>query len=458
MIQKFIANRILAQLPFEPNEGQKTAIDQLCQFLTSRNERPCFILRGYAGTGKTSLVGALVRALGGIDIPCVLLAPTGRAAKVMSRYSGFPAYTIHRAIYRSLSPSLPQGEGARFTLAPNMLKHAVFIIDEASMLSAERDNMLFGSGCLLDDLVSHVYNGYGCRMILVGDDAQLPPVGHTTSPALQADYMAGYGLDTHEMTLTTVARQAAESGILSNATRIRNGNNQLCFTPDFIQLAPQDVMQRLEDSYREVGEEETLILTRSNFRTNLFNQGVRGRILYREELLEAGDRIMVTRNSYANENANEDKEFIANGEMFKIRRLRNEREIYGYHFVDAELISVDREFEITRVLWLDTLTTDTPEQNFELQRELYSRIAEDYPEIRNKRELNKKIMASPYYNALQIRYAYAVTGHKAQGGQWKHVYIDVPLEEREDHQRWIYTAITRATERIFWINSAENKE
>lgn len=457
MLSRFIRNRIEAQLPFTPNDGQKQAIDSLCGFLIQRDERVCFILRGYAGTGKTSLVGALVRALAGMQIPCVLMAPTGRAAKVMNRYSGLPAYTIHRAIYRSQSAQANHPDAGHFSLAPNMLQGAVIIVDEASMLSSERDNPMFGSGCLIDDLVRWVYNGKGCRLLLVGDDAQLPPVGQTASRALDSRWMEGYDLHVSEHTLTEVARQAEASGILRNATRLRAGEEQMDEYADFQTITPDRVMDTIERSYREAGEDETLVVTRSNFRTNLFNQGIRARILWRENLLEAGDRIMVSRNNYA-----EEEEFIANGEMFTIRRLRNERELYGFHFADAELSGIDREFEIQRTVWLDTLTTDTPEQSFGLQRQLFDRIAEDYPEIRDRKKLAQKVMESPYYNALQIRYAYAVTCHKAQGGQWKHVLIDMPPrredEEANDYQRWLYTAITRATEQIYTIKSEKESE
>lgn len=438
-------------------------------FLVSSDPRRCFILRGYAGTGKTSLLSALVRAMSGMQVPCVLLAPTGRAAKVMSRYSGMPAYTIHRAIYR-------RGRDGHFTLNENRLRRGLFIVDEASMLSADRDNPLFGSGSLLDDLVSYVYSSPRCYLVLVGDDAQLPPVGQTHSPALNPDFMAGYGLTVHHHVLTEVARQALDSTILANATAIRSAMHltlddlPLRFGPDFVRLNPADVSDYLERSYRDVGAAETLILTRSNVRTNIFNGGVRARILYREEMLSGGDRLMVSRNNYhtdEDDSADSAEEFVANGEMLEVVRLRHEREMYGFHFVEAELRGVDRDFEISRLLWLDTLTTDRPEDSQTLQATLFDRIAEDYPEVRSRQRLAELVKASPYYNALHVRYAYAVTCHKAQGGQWRHVYVDVPVtaapaaanassmmrfgDVDSDFRRWLYTAITRATERIYWI-------
>lgn len=447
MLESFVSARIRVQLPFVPNEGQQHAIDAMSAFLCARQPRLCHILRGYAGTGKTSLVAAVVRALAGMNVPCVLLAPTGRAAKVMSRYSGIPAYTIHHAIYHG-DPAT-----GHFTLSDNVLRGAVVIVDEASMLSVERDNPTFGSGCITDDLVTWTMAGAGCRLLLVGDDAQLPPVGQSESRALDAEWMAGYGLTLSESVLTNVARQDRESYILVNATRIRAGETEPVYGPDFVQLEPQQVMESIERSYREAGEDETLILTRSNIRTNLFNQGIRARLLWREEQLENGDRIMLSANNYAED------AFLANGEMLEVKRLRNEREMYGFHFVDAELIGVDSPYEISRLVWLDTLVADSPQDSYRMQQELFARIAEDYPEIRNKRELRKKVMESPYYNALRIRYAYAVTCHKAQGGQWRHIYIDAPLRDPDsptamddtEYARWLYTAVTRATERVYWI-------
>jgi len=417
----------------------------------SRDARKAFILRGYAGTGKTSVTSALVRALKGLKQPCVLLAPTGRAAKVLSRYSGEQAYTIHKKIYRQ-----NQLGSEAFSLSDNLHKNTLFIVDEASMLSGERDNLTFGSGCLLDDLVRYVYNGQGCSLLLLGDDAQLPPVGSELSPALDASYMQHtYGLSVSHFQLTQVARQALDSGILSEATRIRLeiGDGRLkkeewTIQPngrDIIKVPGDEVIEYLENSWREVGPEETLIVTRSNVMTNLYNGGVRARVLYKEEDVSNGDRLLVTKNNYFWAKEYEDLEFIANGDMFVIERLYNRHEQYGFEFARASLRSVDYNWEIEAMIWIDTLKTDSPEANYNLQKTLFSRIAEDYPEIRNKKELVKKIYESSYYNALQVRFAYCVTGHKAQGGQWRHVYIDPP----PDDLRWLYTAVTRATEKIY---------
>ena len=465
MLEDFIIARIKAELPFEPNEEKEGLFHALGAFIVSRDPRKAFILRGYAGTGKTSVMSALVRALAGLKQPCVLLAPTGRAAKVLSRYANSPAYTIHKKIYRQnqLGQEL-------FTLTDNLHRNTLFIIDEASMISGQRDNSTFGSGCLLNDLVRFVYSGTNCSMLLVGDNAQLPPVGSLNSPALNEDYMERlYDLHITSYELKQVARQALDSGILSEATRLRNqlddpgslGNPGILVNKDIIQLQGEEVIETLERSWREVGAEDTLIIARSNKMTNLYNQGVRARVLWKESDLSNGDRCMVSKNNYFWTEDDEEIPFIANGDMFEIQRLHHHQEMYGFHFAQATLYSVDYEREIEALVWLDTLFTDSPEANYTLQRNLFTRIAEDYPEIRNKKELVKKIYESPYYNALQIRFAYCVTCHKAQGGQWKHVYIDSGMSdewleglsdtERLEYLRWIYTAVTRSTEKIYLL-------
>ena len=476
MLEEFIIGRIKAELPFEANAEKEGLLKALGAFIISRDERKAFILRGYAGTGKTSVMSAVVRALGGLKQACVLLAPTGRAAKVLSKYSGYPAYTIHKKIYRQKSrTSNPFSEGLEaFSLSDNLHRNTLFIVDEASMLSGNRDNGTFGSGCLLDDLVKYVYNGRGCRLLIVGDDAQLPPVGSVNSPALNAEFMRSYGLEVTEYALQEVARQALDSGILSEATRIREKICELRLEDcdlqgsdmkihangkDVIQVPGEEVIERLEESWREVGAEETLIIARSNKMTNLYNGGVRARVLWKEDELSNGDRIMVTKNNYFWAEDYDDLEFLANGDMFEIERLSGQHEMYGFHFAKASLRSVDYHWEIEALIWLDTLMSESPEAHYALQKELFSKIAEDYPEIRNKKELIQKIYESPYYNALQVRFAYCVTCHKAQGGQWKHVYIDSGfseewisgLEEAEklEYMRWLYTSVTRATEKIY---------
>lgn len=462
MVEKFIQDRILQELPFTPNEDQSVLIEQLGRFVIQPSENKVFLLRGYAGTGKTSVVSALVRAMKKLQQPCVLLAPTGRAAKVLSHYSGFAAFTIHKYIYRQERMDIES-----FGLAENKATNTLFIVDEASMIATQTDSSTFGTGNLLEDLIHFVYCGHHCSILFVGDDAQLPPVGQSESLALSSKHLAGFGLEVSEAVLSQVARQTLNSHILVNATQIRESiaTDKHLVTisegKDVKRLTGDRLIESLENSYREVGVEETLILTRSNKRTNLYNQGIRNRILWREDLLSTSDRLMVSKNNYFWTEQYEDLPFLANGDLLEVVRLRNEREMYGFHFVDASLRALDYDWEIDVVLWLDTLTTDSPELNYAMHKELFGKIAEDYPEIRSRRELWKTIKANPYYNALQVRFAYAVTCHKAQGGQWKHVYIDPGKvesveysveSERKEYLRWFYTALTRATEQVFLLN------
>ena len=465
MLKQFIKNRIIANLSFTPNEGQNELLDKLSQFVVSPAKRKAFILLGYAGTGKTSITAALVKAYQELQQKIVLLTPTGRAAKVISRYAHTPAYTIHKYIYRQKQ----LGEEV-FTLNDNLHKNTLFVVDEASMISGQRDNMTFGSGIVLDDLVKYVYSGEGCSLLLLGDDAQLPPVGSSVSPALQEDYMQKYGLEVSCSVLTEVARQALDSGILANASRVRPvalGEVSLPHSTwdilkeaaDCEYITGSEVAEKLEHSYNEVGAEEVMLLTRTNKRTNIYNQGIRARILWREEEIETGDRLMVSKNNYFWTEKYEGLPFLANGDILEISRLRNIREIYGFRFADAQLRSVDYDWEIDAVVWLDTLYSDSPEVNHGLHRTLFERIAEDYPELAHSRKkLVETIYQSPYYNALQMRFAYAVTGHKSQGGQWKHVYVDAYkggelCETEEGYYRWLYTAITRASEKIYFIKN-----
>ena len=466
MLEQFIKNRIIASLSFMPNEGQNALLDKLSRFIISPVERKAFILLGYAGTGKTSMMAALVQAYKELQQKVVLLAPTGRAAKVLSRYAHAPAYTVHKFIYRQKK----LGEEV-FSLNDNLYKHTLFIVDESSMISGIRDNQTFGSGILLDDLVKYVYSGDGCSLLLLGDNAQLPPIGTELSPALREEYMAKYSLNITTHTLTEVARQALDSGILSNATTLRhvalNPHNSagkdmwgyLQQSADLEMISGSDFIEKIEESYRDIGAEQTIILTRTNKRTNIYNQGIRARILWREEEIENGDRLMVSKNNYFWTEKYENLPFLANGDMLEISRLRNIREMYGFHFADAQLRALDYDWEIDAVIWLDTLHSDSPEMNNGLHRELFGRIAEDYPELaHNRKKLIETIYQSPYYNALQVRFAYAVTGHKSQGGQWKHVYID-PYKGGELHAdeegfyRWLYTAVTRASEKVYFIKN-----
>ena len=470
-----------------PTKEQEKAIILLADFLLSRERDTVFLLKGYAGTGKTSLLAALVRTLGMLQQRVMLLAPTGRAAKVLSSYAGVPAYTIHRKIYRQKSIT----DMDVFQNDVNLRQDTLFIVDEASMIANDaHDTTVFGTGRLLDDLMHYVYSCEGCRLVLVGDTAQLPPVGEEESPALSRTMLEGYGMEVTELQLTQVVRQLEESGILWNATMLRQLiQNDEMFEfpklrgksfPDVKALPGEELIEALEQSYRKYGTDGTIVVTRSNKRANIYNNGIRARILDHEEELSSGDLIMVAKNNYywndreqqqgargkEQENSNPlapcplplaPFSFIANGDIAVVRRLRNERSFYGFRFADAILEFPDydnREMEVT--VLLDTLQSEAPALTRQQQEALFNGVWEDYPELTNRRDRMKKLRQDPYYNALQIKYAYAVTCHKAQGGQWEHVYIDQGYITEEmltpDYFRWLYTAITRATEQVYLVN------
>ncbi len=464
MLHNFIASRIQAQLPFEPTEQQIELIDALGIFLMSTDNEKCFLLRGYAGTGKTSVVSALVRALNELKQKTILLAPTGRAAKVIAGYSGFPAFTIHKKIYRQKSMS-----EFRFQLADNLNTHTVFIVDEASMISNTGTESTFGSGRLLDDLVEFVYSGQGCSLLLLGDTAQLPPVLQPHSPALERDKLLGYGLKVHEYTLTHVVRQALESGILHNATLLRQQlldektsdfpKFELEGFSDIKKLSGMELIDEIQRSYEGVGVEDTIVVTRSNKRANMYNNGIRARVMMKEDELTNGDLLMVTRNNYYWNKPYKEIDFIANGDILQVMRVQKHYEMYGFRFVDLSLRSLDYDWEIDARIWLDALQSETPAAMNEMTNKLFQLVAEDYPEITTKKELYKKILENGFYNALQVKFAYAVTCHKAQGGQWKKVFVDsgqlTDEQLNSDFYRWLYTALTRATETVFLVNFPE---
>lgn len=456
----------------KPTKEQEKAIFLLADFLLSREHDAVFLLKGYAGTGKTSLLAALVRTLGQLQQRVMLLAPTGRAAKVLSSYAKAPAYTIHRKIYRQKSIT----DMDVFQNDINLQQNTLFIVDEASMISNDsHDNTVFGTGRLLDDLMHYVYSCEGCRLVLVGDTAQLPPVGEEESPALSKTMLEGYGMVVTELQLTQVVRQLEESGILWNATMLRSLiQNDEVFEfpklkgktfPDIKALPGNELIEALEQSYRNYGTDGTIVVTRSNKRANIYNNGIRARILDHEEELSSGDLIMVAKNNYywtereqaANGVASDTMAFIANGDVAVVRRLRNARSFYGFRFADATIEFPDyenKEMEVT--VLLDTLQSEAPALTRQQQEALFNGVWEDYPELTNRRERMKCLRQDPYYNALQIKYAYAVTCHKAQGGQWEHVYIDQGYITEEmltpDYFRWLYTAITRATQQVYLVN------
>ena len=455
-----------------PTKEQEKAIFLLADFLLSRERDAVFLLKGYAGTGKTSLLAALVRTLEQLSQRVMLLAPTGRAAKVLSCYAGVPAYTIHRKIYRQKSIT----DMDVFQNDINLQQDTLFIVDEASMIANDaHDTTVFGTGRLLDDLMHYVYSCEGCRLVLVGDTAQLPPVGEEESPALSKTMLEGYGMEVTELQLTQVVRQLEESGILWNATMLRSLiQNDEIFEfpklkgksfPDIKALPGDELIEALEQSYRNYGTDGTIVVTRSNKRANIYNNGIRTRILDYEEELSSGDLIMVAKNNYywterdqAAKGMNPDSmAFIANGDVAVVRRLRNERSFYGFRFADATIEFPDynnKEMEVT--VLLDTLQSEAPALTRQQQEALFQGVWEDYPELTNRRERMKCLRQDIYYNALQIKYAYAVTCHKAQGGQWEHVYIDQGYITEEmlspDYFRWLYTAITRATEQVYLVN------
>lgn len=478
MINEDLGALIRENFAHLPTKEQEYVIGQWCDFLLTRSDERIFLLKGYAGTGKTSLTGALVKTLKMLKQRVVLLAPTGRAAKVMGGYAEAPACTIHRQIYRQRTFG-----DEHFTAAPNLKEHTLYIVDEASMIANDGlSGSIFGDGRLLDDLVHFVYSCQGCRMMLIGDTAQLPPVGELLSPALDARALGGYGLEVMEAELTQVVRQVDSSGILWNATqlRLRLGQGGTCprlrvSFPDVGVVPGNELIEYLEQSYHRCGKNGTIVITRSNKRANIYNMGIRNRILDYECELGHGDMVMVAKNKYLN-----GKDLIANGEMAVVLKVRNERELYGFRFADATLrltdhtdAPVDEEaaeteagtdtapIELDTVVLLDTLHSEAPALTREQQQQLFMRVCEDYPELRNKRDLYKAVKEDRHYGALQIKYAYAVTCHKAQGGQWEDVYIDQGYITEdtinEDYIRWLYTAITRATGHVYLVNWPEEQ-
>ncbi len=455
--------QILRNFPFDPTDDQMYALDVFERFITDSDERCVMILRGSAGTGKTSLASVIVRTLLDLQYKISLLAPTGRAAKVFSLNSGQPAATIHRSIYRERTFA---GLDGKFNLNANLYRNRLFLIDEASMISLTSVNSTFGSGCLLDDLIQFVYNERNCRMLLIGDKAQLPPVGEAESPALRADVLAAYGLKVYECDLNEVLRQSQDSGILYNATIIRQmiTHDQATALPQIrfkgfadISIVPGDeLIESLSTSYAEVGIDETMVITRSNKRANIFNQGIRNMVLGREEELTTGDMLMVVKNKYKEKQA-EGLSFIANGDRAIVRSVRNVRELYGFRFADVTLSFPDYDnTEEDMIVILDTLTTEAPALTHEQNEQLFQQVLADYADVPLKSDRMKKIREDDYYNALQVKFGYAITCHKAQGGQWAHIYLDQGYMTDEmltpDYIHWLYTAFTRATEHLYLVN------
>lgn len=464
MINRFFLDKIKQNFPFEPTSEQATALEKIVDFLFLQKEESLFLLRGYAGTGKSSLLGALVKTMTEFKQKTVLLAPTGRAAKVFSSYSSHPAFTIHKKIYRQQKYS---GDFGSFGIMDNLHKDTLFIVDEASMISNNGlDSSVFGTGRLLDDLIHYIYSGENCRLLLIGDSAQLPPVGEDGSPALQTDVLTGYGLEVREAMLSQIVRQAESSGILYNATNIRNALNKgkteaypklkLKKFTDIVRISGEDLIDEISAAYDRDGLENTMIISRSNKRSNIYNQGVRNRILYREEELSAGDMLMITKNNYFWTENTEGIDFLANGEIVEVLRVRGEQELYGFRFRDVLVKSIDYDIELELKILMDTLHSDVAGLTRERSEELFVNVMEDYADISTRAGKMKKLKADPYYNAVQVKFAYAVTCHKAQGGEWSNVFLDLGYISEEhlgvNFYRWLYTAITRASAKLYLVN------
>ncbi|MDR1879725.1 MAG: AAA family ATPase [Tannerellaceae bacterium] len=472
MINSDPDSRFLSHFPYIPTENQRSAAQILTGFLLSGEPGTLLLLKGYAGTGKTSLVGAFVKTLSELKQKTVLLAPTGRAAKVFSGYAGHQAYTIHRKIYRQKTFS---NEPSGFFPAANLHKDTLFIVDEASMIANEGlDSFAFGTGRLLDDLIHYVYSGENCRLILIGDEAQLPPVMQAESPALRPEILRGYHLDVREAALHQVVRQSESSGILFHATRLRDAlsSGTVAIFPrlrlgrfsDFRNIAGSELIEEIATAYSRDGMDETMVIVRSNKQAANYNNGIRNRILYREEELSSGDRLMIAKNNYfwtSDNNGvdNNGMDFIANGEIVEVVRVRRVTEQYGFRFADVLVRFQDYDMEMELKILLDTLHSETPALPKAQNDKLFYTILEDYADIPTKAAKMKKMKTDPCYNAVQVKYAYAVTCHKAQGGQWMNVFIDIGYitEEMlgEDFYRWLYTAITRATSRLCFVNLPE---
>ncbi len=466
MLNTHISHQIYAKLSFDATNNQKKIIEKLSEWLSDDDLNRIFLLNGYAGTGKTTIIAAFVAALKELGIKPILLAPTGRAAKVLTRYSGFTAYTIHKKIYREKTISDYQ---SKFSLDYNREQNAVFIVDEASMLSTSSADSSFGSGNLLDDLVQYVRQGKRCRLMLVGDDAQLPPVGDDYSPALQPSELLPYG-DVEYGTMDEVVRQSHDSGILFNATMLRCMlENNIYKIPrfdlsykDFRQVQGGELLEELQDCYDRFGRDETIVITRSNKRANRYNEGIRRHNLSAEEEIESGDMLMIVKNNYYY--AEQDKEspmsFVANGDVARLKRIRRFEEFYGFRFIDATLQFPDYDdYEMQAKILMDTLTSESPSLTREQSNQLFIEVEKDYADITAKSKRYKAIRENPHFNAMQVKFAYAVTCHKAQGGQWSAVFVDRCLfgdeEMSRDMLRWLYTAITRATERVYLVNFDE---
>ena len=465
----FLYKDFLRHLGVAPTPCQEDMLHKVAHFVTG-DDADILVVDGYAGTGKTTAVSAVIASLSEMKVPCVLLSPTGRSAKVLSSYAGRPAHTIHKGIYRQKSVG-DDGFG-QFSLMPNKARNTLFVVDEVSLIGIETgqraSSAVFGTGNLLEDLVTFVRSGVDCRLILVGDSAQLPPVGMEESPALSRDYMASFGGVEHA-TLKTVVRQARESGILFNATRLREMIRQsdpyetfdalklsLDGFDDVCRVGGGELLETLSDAYARYGEDETIVLCRSNKRAIRYNLGIRSSVQFKEERLVRGDSLMIVKNCYQFLDDVEEMDYIANGDTAKLLRIGHYVERYGLHFAEARLSFPDYgDLEVTAKVCLDTLESESASLSFEQQNALYNGVNEDYAHIKSKKKRYDAVREDPFFNALQLKYANAITGHKSQGGQWKCVFVDNPFwqdEQTVDDLKWLYTALTRAVEKVYLVN------
>ena len=467
----FLYDKFISSLGFTPTSCQDRLLDAVSEFITS-DDGDILVVNGYAGTGKTTAVSAVIRTMQEYRHQCILLAPTGRAAKVLSGYAGLPAYTIHKHIYRQKSVG---GDGfGQFSLAPNKSKEALFIVDEVSLIGIEagqsQSTQSFGSGNLLEDLVSFVRSGVDCKLILVGDSAQLPPVGLDCSPALSRDYMSLVG-GVQFAELTTVVRQQKESGILLNATLVRNritaleesygeddGELRMKVSgfDDVERITGGELIEKISDAYSRYGEDEVMVLCRSNKRAIRYNAGIRSTVQFKEERLVRDDKLRVVKNCYQFLDGIQGMDYIANGDIVKLLKISRYEDRYGLHFAQARLSFPDYgDQEITAEVILDTLDAETAALTYEQQNQLYHGVDEDYSHITSKKKRYEAVREDKYYNALQLKYANAITCHKSQGGQWKCVFIDNPFWQDDllpDDLKWLYTAITRGVEKVYFVN------
>ena len=464
----FLYHEFLRRLPYEPTPCQDALMRDIGAFLTS-DDGDILVVNGYAGTGKTTVLAAVVSTFTALKTPCVLMAPTGRSAKVLSGYTGRPASTVHKQIYRQKSHG-SDGFG-QFSLAPNKAKNTLFIVDEVSLIGIEAGERLstaaFGSGNLLEDLILYMRSGVDCRMILVGDAAQLPPVGLDRSPALSEEYMDGAG-GVRFSELRTVVRQQADSGILVNATHLRELIEVDCESPldelgltvkgfdDVQRLTGSELIETLTDAYARYGEDETIVLCRSNKRANRYNAGIRAQVLFREERLVRDDKLMIVKNCYHFADDLEGTDYIANGDICKLVRIGHYEDRYGLHFAEARLSFPDyQDQEIVAKVLLDTLEAESASLTYEQANALYQGVDADYSHITTRKKRYDAVREDPFFNALQLKYANAITGHKSQGGQWKCVFIDNPFWQEfltPDDLKWLYTALTRAVEKVYLVN------